>query len=147
MTLRAAVSAILLATGLSGCGALSASQGTGNSWDTSFGASRATVADDEASTAIAVLVTNEFGQALDPSDRKAAAEAQKRALRARGTGASVAWQNGQTGRSGQVRPGPLYQVNDTACREFTHEMVLNGRVLTSRGTACREVNGTWQTIS
>lgn len=138
---------ILLLSALAGCGSLSSSDGAGSGWNSSFGAASGLTADSEASTAIAVLVDNELGQALDPSDRRAAAEAQRRALRARGVGVSVAWQNDKTGRSGQVRPGALYQVNDTECREFTHEMVLDGRILSSRGTACREENGSWQTIS
>ncbi|MTI43716.1 surface antigen [Roseibium hamelinense] len=147
MKLRAFAPLILIAGGLAGCSALNASSDPQPAWNSSFGAAGSAISDAEANTAISVLVDNELGQALEPSDRKAAAEAQKRALRARGVGVSVAWQNDATGRSGQVRPGPLYQVNETACREFTHEMVLNGKVLTARGTACQEDNGTWETIS
>ncbi|GAA0784047.1 hypothetical protein GCM10009077_34700 [Roseibium denhamense] len=100
----------------------------------------------EANTAISVLVNNEFGDALNPSDRRAAENAQNRALRARGVGVSVAWQNDRTGRSGQVRPGPVYRVNDTECREFTHQMVLQGRTLQARGTACEVARGKWEII-
>ncbi len=111
-----------------------------------FGDPNADVAGSEANTAISVLVNNEFGEALDPSDRRAAEDAQRRALRSRGLGVSVAWQNDRTGRSGQVRPGPVYTVNDTKCREFTHEMVLQGRTLQARGTACESGRGDWMVI-
>ncbi|WP_299811969.1 RT0821/Lpp0805 family surface protein [uncultured Roseibium sp.] len=124
---------------------------TSNSSDTAglgsfFGDPKSGVAGSEANTAISVLVNNELGEALEPSDRRAAEDAQDRALRARGLGVSVAWQNERTGRSGQVRPGPVYFVNETSCREFTHEMVLQGRVLQARGTACETDRGAWQVI-
>lgn len=137
--------ATVLASFLAGC-SLSSGSGEPGGWGTFFGDPNANGARSEASTAISVLVNNEFGDALEPSDRKAAEEAQERALKARGVGASVAWQNDQTGRSGQVRPGPVYFVNDTSCREFTHEMILNGRTLQARGAACESERGKWQVI-
>jgi len=144
MRLRGAT-CLALATVLAGCSLTSGSKDPGG-WGSFFGDPNTNVAGSEASTAISVLVNNEFGDALEPSDRKAAEEAQNRALRARGVGVSVAWQNERTGRSGQVRPGPVYFVNDTSCREFTHEMVLNGRVLQARGAACETDRGSWQVI-
>ncbi|MBO6757701.1 MAG: hypothetical protein JJ902_15310 [Roseibium sp.] len=137
---------LVLLAALGGCTALSGPGGQTGGYGSSFGAG-ASLADVEASTAIKVLVNNEFGKSLEPSDRRAAAEAQRRALRARGVGAAVAWQNDRTGKSGQVRPGPLYQVNDTTCREFTHELTIDGQVLRARGTACRQENGSWQTLT
>ena len=136
----------LVLAGLAGCSSLSAGDsGTGGTWGSSFGAGGG-LAHDEASAAIANLQDNEFGQTLDASDRKAAAEAQRRALRSRGVGAAIAWSNEKTGRGGEVRPGPLYQVNNMTCREFTHEMVVDQEVMTARGTACRTKNGSWQTL-
>ncbi len=136
---------LLTAVLLGGCSLSSGATGIGK-WGSSFGDPRANVAGTEANTAISVLVNNEFGDALEPSDRKAAEQAQDRALRARGVGVSVAWQNDRTGRSGQVRPGPVYSVNETKCREFTHEMVLQGQVLRARGTACELDRGNWKVI-
>ncbi len=134
----------LLAAGLAGCNSVSGGQQ--GLWNSQFGANATGVAGDEASTAIALLQSNEFGQSLDKSDQMAVAEAQKQALRSKGLGVSIAWQNEETGRHGRVRPGPVYQINDTTCREFTHEMILNGVPLSSRGTACREADGSWKTI-
>lgn len=144
MRLRSATF-VALAVVLAGCSATSGSNGSGG-WGSSFGDPGANVSGTEANTAISVLVNNEFGNALDPSDRRAAEDAQTRALRSRGLGAAVAWQNDRTGRSGQVRPGPIYTVNDTKCREFTHEMVLQGRTLQARGTACESGRGDWTVI-
>lgn len=130
---------------VSGCALTSGSSGT-SGWGSSFGDPQASVAGSEANSAISVLVNGEFGSALEPGDRKAAEQAQERALKARGVGVSVAWQNERTGRSGQVRPGPVYSVNETKCREFTHEMVLQGQVLSARGTACETGRGKWTVI-
>ena len=144
MRLRSA-SCLLFTVLLGGCSLTSGQNGTGI-WGSSFGAPSGSVAGSEANTAISVLVNNEFGEALDPTDRHAAETAQNRALRARGVGVAVSWQNERTGRSGQVRPGPIYSVNETSCREFTHEMVLQGRTLRARGTACDAGRGKWQVI-
>ncbi len=130
---------------LTGCSMTSGAKETGG-WGSFFGDPNANGAGTDANAAYSVLVNNEFGEALEPSDRRAAENAQHRALRAKGVGVSVAWQNERTGRSGQVRPGPVYFVNETSCREFTHEMVLRGRVLQARGTACETDRGTWQVI-
>ncbi|PVB60798.1 RT0821/Lpp0805 family surface protein [Labrenzia sp. 011] len=144
MFLRAAT-CLALATVLAGCSMTSGSKETAG-WGSFFGDPQSNVAGSEANAAISVLVNNELGNALDPSDRRAAEDAQDRALRARGVGVAVAWQNERTGRSGQVRPGPVYFVNETSCREFTHEMVLQGRMLQARGTACETDGGSWQVI-
>ncbi len=137
--------ALTLSLGLAGCNTTSGPTETGG-WGSFFGDPSTNVSGSEANTAISVLVNNELGNALEPSDRKAAVDAQGRALRAKGLGVSVAWQNERTGRSGQVRPGPFYFVNETRCREFTHEMVSKGKTLQARGTACETGRGTWQVI-
>ncbi|MBO0345179.1 RT0821/Lpp0805 family surface protein [Roseibium limicola] len=111
-----------------------------------YGAS-SSLAQDEASAAIAALLRDDFGQALQPSDHEAVAAAQAQALRTRGTGAAISWNNTRTGHSGQVRPGPLYQVNTTTCREVTHEMIVEERRYVSRGTACKGPQGDWETLS
>ena len=144
MPLRS-LTCIALATALAGCSMTSGSKDS-TGWGSFFGDPNSNVSGSEANAAISVLVNNEFGDALEPSDRKAAENAQNRALRARGVGVAVAWQNEKTGRSGQVRPGPVYYVNETGCREFTHEMVLQGRTLQARGTACETERGSWQVI-
>ncbi|WP_298815951.1 RT0821/Lpp0805 family surface protein [uncultured Roseibium sp.] len=144
MRFRSAI-CLALFTALAGCSMTSGTKDT-SGLGSFFGDPNANVAGTEANAAISVLVNNEFGDALEPSDRRAAEDAQNRALRAKGVGVSVAWQNDRTGRSGQVRPGPVYYVNETGCREFTHEMVLRGQILQARGTACETDRGKWQVI-
>lgn len=147
MRLRDTTILFVLLAGLAGCSSLAGTHGdSAGVWGSSFGAGGGSVANSEAGAAIAMLQGNEFGEALEASDRKAAAEAQRRALRSRGVGAAIAWNNEKTGRNGEVRPGPVYQVNKLTCREFTHEMVVDRKVLTARGTACKTENGGWRTL-
>lgn len=143
MLLRSATS-LVFAMVLAGCSMTSGSKDA-NSWGSFFGDPNSGTG-SQANAAFSVLVNNELGDALQPSDRRAAEQAQNNALRARGVGVAVAWQNDKTGRSGQVRPGPVYFVNETTCREFTHEMVLHGRTLQASGTACETDKGDWQVI-
>ncbi|TYC51973.1 hypothetical protein FMN50_19730 [Rhodobacterales bacterium] len=138
-------SCLAFAVVLAGCSMTSGSTES-SGWGSFFGDPKGTATGSQAKAAYSVLVNNELGDALEPSDRRAAEQAQNSALRARGLGATVAWQNDKTGRSGQVRPGPVYFVNETSCREFIHEMVLHGRALQARGTACETEAGDWQVI-
>lgn len=143
--LRRSATSLVFAMVLAGCSMTSGSNDAG-SWGSFFGDPNGGSPGAQANAAFSVLVNNELGDALEPSDRRAAEKAQSNALRARGVGVAVAWQNDKTGRSGQVRPGPVYFVNETSCREFTHEMVLHGRTLQARGTACETDRGDWQVI-
>ncbi|ADZ71334.1 LipA a lipoprotein [Polymorphum gilvum] len=141
--------AVVMAAALSGCNSLMGASDSGGAglWGTAFGSSAKSVAEAEASAAITKLLEGNQGLVLEPSDRRVAAEAQRQALAAPGTGGAVRWDNPKTGRSGEVRPGPRYQVNRTECREFTHEVVAKGAApVAVRATACMD-GGTWRTIS
>ncbi|MGA9324185.1 MAG: RT0821/Lpp0805 family surface protein, partial [Xanthobacteraceae bacterium] len=73
--------------------------------------------------------------------------AQMQALETGPSGAPVAWRNPDTGRYGNVVPGPAYQMNGEPCREYTHTVYIDGQPQTGRGTACRNADGSWTTIS
>ncbi len=133
---------MLLLLGLTGC--LSKSerpQVTGNEYGASV-----SLKQEEASAAISALLDGDFGRALKPSDHKAVAEAQEQALRTRGTGVAIGWSNSRTGHRGEVRPGPVYQVNLTTCREVVHDMMSEDRRLTWRSTACLDEAGGWRIL-
>jgi surface antigen len=82
---------------------------------------------------------------LDTAARKAAKDAEYRALEFGRTGTPVAWQDGKT--HGEVVPGPLYHVNASDCRDFTHTVYLGNAPHATHATACRQPNGTWQPVS
>jgi surface antigen len=90
---------------------------------------------------------NRIGAALDDEDKRRAYAAQMQALGTGPSGAPVAWRNPDSGRYGNVVPGPVYQANGAPCRQYTHTVYIDGQPQTERGTACRNPDGTWTTIS
>lgn len=93
------------------------------------------------------LLGNRIGAAMDDEDRQRAYAAQMRALETGPSGAPVAWRNPDTGRYGNVVPGPAYQANGATCRQYTHTVYIDGTPQTARGTACRNPDGTWTTMN
>lgn len=84
------------------------------------------------------------GIVLDAGAEKAAREAEYRALEFGRTGVPVAWHKGSV--YGEVVPGAKYQVNTFNCRDFTHMVASGGQKQTTRATACRQPDGTWQAV-
>jgi surface antigen len=97
--------------------------------------------------ALGGFLGNRLGAALDDEDKRRAYAAQTQALETGPSGAPVAWRNPDSGRYGNVVPGPVYQVDGAPCREFTHTIYIDGQPQTRRGTACRNPDGTWATVS
>jgi surface antigen len=97
--------------------------------------------------ALGGFVGNRIGASLDEEDKRRAYAAQMQALETGPSGAPVAWRNPDTGRYGNVVPGPAYQMNGEPCREYTHTVYVDGQPQTGRGTACRNADGSWTTIS
>ncbi|AMN41419.1 RT0821/Lpp0805 family surface protein [Rhodoplanes sp. Z2-YC6860] len=99
-----------------------------------------------AGAAIGGLIGNRVGAAMDDEDKRRAYEAQMQALEAGPSGAPVAWRNPDSGRYGSVVPGAAYQANGMNCRPYTHTIYIDGRPQTTRGTACRNPDGTWTAL-
>jgi surface antigen len=97
--------------------------------------------------AIGGLFGNRIGAAMDDEDRRRAYAAQMQALETGPSGAPVAWRNPDSGRYGNVVPGPAYQANGATCRQYTHTVYVDGTPQSARGTACRNPDGTWTTIN
>lgn len=97
-------------------------------------------------TMIDGLAGSQIGRKLGDSDLQAAATAEYRALEYGRTGTPVSWR-GRSGAFGEVVPGATYQVNSLSCREFTHTIYVKGQPQAARGTACREANGSWRTVT
>jgi surface antigen len=92
------------------------------------------------------LLGNRIGAALDDEDRRRAYAAQVQALEAGPSGAPVAWRNPDSGRYGNVVPGPAYQANGATCRPFTDTIYIDGTPQIERGTACRNPDRTWTAV-
>jgi surface antigen len=81
--------------------------------------------------------------ALSDEDRQRDYAAQIQALEAGPSGAAVAWSNPDSGRYGNVVPGPAYVTNGVTCRQYTDTRYIDGNAQTERGTSCRNAEGTW----
>jgi|ERR1700728_1837375 len=97
--------------------------------------------------AVGGFLGNRIGAALDDEDKRRAYVAQMQALETGPSGAPVAWRNPDSGRYGNVVPGPAYQLNGASCRPYTQTVYIDGRPQIARGTACRSPDGTWTTVS
>ena len=92
------------------------------------------------------ILGNLIGADLDERDRQLAEAAQYRALEQGQPGDAVPWNNPTSQRRGQIVPGNPYQQGGYHCRPFTHTIYIGGQPQTSRGTACRQPDGTWRTV-
>ena len=97
--------------------------------------------------AIGGLIGNQIGAALDDEDKQRAYAAQMQALETGPSGAPVAWRNPDSGRYGNIVPGPAYQANGLQCRQYTHTIYIDGKPEVARGSACRNPDGTWTAVS
>ena len=91
------------------------------------------------------VVGSQIGLGLAAAERRTALDTEYRALELGRTGAPVAWR-GRSGARGEVVAGPLYQINDYDCRDYTHTITIAGEVEAARGTACRRPNGNWRPV-
>jgi surface antigen len=90
---------------------------------------------------------NRIGAALDDEDKRRAYAAEMQALESGPSGAPVPWRNPDSGRYGNVVPGPAYEANDAACRQYTQTVYIDGTPQIEHGTACRNPDGTWTTAN
>src|ERR1700724_2513501 len=83
--------------------------------------------------AIGGLFGNRIGAAMDDEDRRRAYAAEVQALETGPSGAPVAWRNPDSGRYGNVVPGPAYQTNGGYCRQYPHTVYIDAKPQIERG--------------
>lgn len=110
-----------------------------------FGSGDGKVAATIAGGLVGAFIGNAIGVSLDAQQQQQAAAAQYQALETGRPGAPVGWQQGSA--RGEVIPGPRYRVNSYECRDYTHQIWIDGQPQTARGTACRQPDGTWRPVS
>ncbi len=150
------IAVALMATGMAGCSADSGPKEVGGTavgavagglvGNAVGGAAGNRLAGTLLGAAVGGFLGNRIGAALDDDDKRRAYAAQMQALESGPSGAPVAWRNPDSGRYGNVVPGPAYQVNGAPCRQYTHTIYIDGKPQTQRGTACRNPDGTWSTV-
>ena len=91
---------------------------------------------------------SEIGKTLDYVDKQKASEAEQTALERNRAGVASTWRNPDTGNFGKVTPKPATQLaSGEYCREYEHEITVDGHTEIAKGTACRQPNGNWRMIN
>ncbi len=93
------------------------------------------------------LIGQKLGRSLEASDRKAALEAEYKALEQTQAGQAVAWANPASGHGGSVTAAQPYRVGSQNCRQYTHTFALGSPAQSVRGTACRNSDGSWTPLT
>jgi surface antigen len=112
-----------------------------------FGRGGGRVAATAAGAVIGGIMGNQVGRSMDEQDRQMAAAAEYRALEYGQPGAPTPWDNPGSHHRGQIVPGKYYSQGSQYCRPYTHTIYIGGSPETVRGTACRQQDGTWRTVS
>jgi surface antigen len=84
---------------------------------------------------------------LDASTRKRALEAEYKALEHTPAGQAVSWKNQGRGLRGEVVASQPYRVGSQDCRQYTHTVYASGAPVAGRGTACRNIDGSWTPLT
>jgi len=157
MSAKRVVAMVLVAAGVAGCSADSGPKEAGGTavgalaggliGNAVGGSAGNRVAGTLVGAAVGGLFGNRIGAAMDDEDKRRAYAAQMQALEAGPSGAPVAWRNPDSGRYGNVVPGPAYQANGATCRQYSHTVYIDGKPQTGRGTACRNPDGTWTIVN
>lgn len=147
--IRTAAVVAIAALALAGCFASNPNQGAGTIFGAATGAVVGGVASGNTGGALVGalaggMLGNVVGANMDAADRRAAAEAQYRALEYGRVGTPVEWRS--KGYYGDVVAGAPYRINDVSCRDYTNTIYVNGQPQVSRGTACKQVDGNWQAV-
>ncbi|MBK5949898.1 RT0821/Lpp0805 family surface protein [Rhodobium orientis] len=148
MRIGALIVGAALAGLVGGCDTLGLSSSSGDdvSLKSRYGSGEP-IPKSKAGAAIEALIGQEISPELDDEDRQAIYEAQFRALEFNRSGSPVAWKNPSSGNRGEVIPGPTYTINNSRCRDYSHTIFVDDAPKVFRGTACRQPNETWRSVS
>ena len=93
------------------------------------------------------IVGSEIGKSMDQQDRMMAQQAEFDAFERGQSGMTRQWRNPDNGHYGEVIPARPYKRGVADCRDYTHKIYIDGQPQALRGTACRNGDGTWTTVS
>jgi surface antigen len=86
-------------------------------------------------------------QSFDDTDQAFMTQQFKHAMDTALNGQPMGWTNPSNGYQVEVTPTHMYQQADnTYCREFTQTISVKGQPATTKGTACRQSDGSWKII-
>jgi len=138
------IAALATAVLLAGCTKEQMGQATGGALGgylgSQVGGSTATQLAVTAAGALAgSLIGGSIGRTMDDVDRHRTGQA----LESAPTGTATHWQNPDTGADYTVTPTRTFETADGPCREYTTQVVIDGRSEQVIGTACRQADGSW----
>jgi len=88
------------------------------------------------------FIGGKIGKTMDDNDRYHA----NQTFENNPTNQPSTWRNPDSGNEYTVTPTRTYANNDGPCRDYTTEVVIDGRHEKATGTACRE-NGQWRIVN
>lgn len=146
------IAALLIPLGMAACAnkedsGLAVGAVAGGVIGNQFGGGSGKVAATVAGAVIGGIVGSEIGRSMDEEDRRYAQEAEYEAFERGQSGEVRHWRNPSNGRYGEVVPSRPYKRNAMDCRDYTHKIYVDGRPQSMRGTACRNPDGTWSSVS
>lgn len=113
-----------------------------------FGGGSGKLVTTGAGVLLGALAGAEAGKSLDEADCLSIQHSQQAALEHATDGASVPWNNPNSGHGGTVTPVRTFQEpNGTYCREYQTMITVDGQAQRGHGTACRMPDGSWQVQS
>lgn len=92
------------------------------------------------------LANDSTAKGLGRSELRLALAAEFNALEYGQSGKPIRWEGG-SGHSGEVVPAQPYRVGSQDCRQYMHSLVVDGQARSIRGTACRNADGSWTTLT
>ena len=147
---------LVLSAGLTGCGPEGPTKSdsglivggiAGGLLGNTVGRGNGRVAGTIVGTVIGGIVGSEIGRSMDRSDRLLAQRAELDAFERGQSGQTVVWRNPDNGRYGEIIPEQPYRRGPRDCRDYVHKVYIDGRPQAMRGTACRNADGTWSSVS
>jgi surface antigen len=90
------------------------------------------------------LIGSEIGRDLDEADRRAALEAEHRALE---YDEESDWRNEESGHYGKIRMRRSWKKEGRVCREYEHRVYIDDEPEIMVGTACRQSDGSWKAVT
>lgn len=93
------------------------------------------------------LIGGSIGGGLSQSEKARALEAEYRALEYGPAGQAVSWKGEQASTFGEAVAAQPYRVGSQDCRQYTQTVFRGGQSRMSRGTACRNADGSWTLLS
>lgn len=108
-----------------------------------FGGGAGKVAAAAGGALLGAYLGGHIGQYMDRQDKMQ----MQRALETAPTGQVVVWTNPDNGYRYTVVPTRTYYVAEQPCREYTTNVIIDGKKQHVYGKACRQQDGSWRVVS